>query len=102
MRYFYYLSAAFLMAIVFATSCKKRDDGYTQALVIKTNDLTPSGCGYLLRFTNNVLVKPQYLPSAYQLDSLAVLIKYSNTGTQSNCMPQNPMDIISIDDIKRE
>jgi hypothetical protein len=29
-------------------------------------------------------------------------VKYTNTGKESNCMPQNPMQIVSIDDIKRE
>ena len=91
-----------MLAIVFAPSCKKRDDGFTQALVIRTNDLTPTGCGYLLALTNGSMVKPKYLQSAYQFDSLPVLVKYTGTGTQSNCMPQNPMDIVNIDDIKRQ
>jgi hypothetical protein len=103
MRYIFYLSALCLMlAIMFAPSCKKRDDGFTQALVIQTNDLTPTGCGYLLRFLSGQMVKPSNLPSAYWHDSMPVLIRYSNTGKQSNCQPQNPMDIISIDDIKRD
>lgn len=103
MRYFFYLSALCLMlAIVFAPSCKKADDGYTRALVIATNDLTPTGCGYLLRLNANQMVKPQYLSSAYQHDSLPVLVKYTSLNTQSNCMPQTPLDLVSIDDIKRD
>lgn len=104
MRQFLYLSVAgcLLLAFAIAPSCKKRDDGYTQALVIRSNDLTPSGCGYLLRFTNGQLVKPVYVPSAFQYDSLPVLVKYTNTGKESNCMPQNPVQIISLDDIRRE
>ncbi len=103
MRYFFYLSAACLMlAIVFAPSCSKKDEGFTPALVIATNDLTPTGCGYLLSIGNGQLVKPRYLASAYQHDSLPVLVKYNNTGEESNCMPQNPLDIVDIADIKRQ
>jgi hypothetical protein len=103
MRYFFYLSAACLMlALAFTPSCKKRDDGFIPALVLQTEVMTSTGCGYLLRFTNAQLVKPANLPSAYWHDSMPVLIKYSKTGKQSNCMPQNPMDIISIEDIKHD
>ena len=101
MRYFF-LPAILMLAIVFAPSCKKRDEGYTQALVIRTNDLTPTGCGYLLALTGGQMVKPKYLASAYQFDSLPVLVKISSTGKQSNCMPQNPMDIVDVNDIKRQ
>lgn len=103
MRYFFSLFVALVMlAIVFAPSCKKRDEGFTQALVIQTNDLTPTGCGYLLSLGNNSLIKPNNLPSAYWHDSMPVLVKYTNTGLESNCMPQNPMPIVSVDDIKHE
>lgn len=103
MRYYFYLPVAlFMMAIMFAPSCKKRDDGYTHALVIATDDITPTGCGYLLSIGNGQLIKPKYLASAYQHDSLPVLVKFSATGTQSNCMPQNPLDIVNVDDIKHQ
>lgn len=104
MRPFLFLTAAACLLLTFALtpSCKKKDDGFEQALVLRSDDLTPSGCGYLLRFTNGQLVKPVYVPSAFQYDSLPVLVKYTNTGKESNCMPQNPMQIVSLDDIKRE
>jgi hypothetical protein len=104
MRYFFSFAAACLMlaCLMASPSCKSRDEGYDQALVIATDDLTPTGCGYLLRFGNGEMVKPQYVPSAYQFDSLPVLVKYTNTGTETNCRPQNPMDIVVIDDIRRE
>lgn len=104
MRYYFYLPVAlFMMAIVAAPSCKKPNEGFTQALVIETDDITPTGCGYLLSINSTQqLIKPKYLASAYQHDSLPVLIKYTGTGTQSNCMPQNPLDIVDINDIKRE
>lgn len=103
MRYFFYLSAACLMmAITFAPSCRKRNEGFEQALVIQTDDLTSTGCGYLLRFGNGVMMKPNNLASAFWQDSLPVLVRYTNTGKETNCMPQDPMDIIYLDDIRRE
>ena len=102
MRHCLLLLSVIILFTTAVSSCKKEDEGYTQALVIATNDLTPSGCGYLLRFTNGTLVKPMSLASAFQHDTMAVLIKYTNTGTQTNCAPQTPYDIISVDEIKRE
>ncbi len=91
-----------LLAFALTPSCKKRDEGFDQALVIRSDDLTPSGCGYLLRLTNGQLVKPDYVPSAFQYDSLPVLVKYSFTGKESNCMPLNPLKMVNIEDIRRE
>lgn len=103
MRYFYLLTVALLLtATLLAPSCKKRDEGFSQALVIQTDDLTSTGCGYLLRFGNGVMMKPSNLASAFWQDSLPVLVKYTNTGKETNCDPQNPMDIIYVDDIRRE
>jgi hypothetical protein len=93
-----------LAALVFVTvtSCKKEDEGYTRAMVVYGGDLTINGCGYLLRFEDGSLVKPVYLASAYQHDSLGVLIKFYNTGNQTNCVPQDPYDIIAVEEIKRD
>ena len=99
MRHLLLLAAFSLIAF---TSCKKYDEGFTRAQVIYGKDLTPSGCGWLLRFQDGTLVKPVYLASAYQLDSLGVLIKYFNTGNQTNCVPQHPYDIVGVDEIKRD
>lgn len=84
------------------TSCNKENEGFTQALVIYGDDLTVNGCGWLLRFSDGTLVKPVYLASAFQHDSLGVLIKYYKTGNQTNCVPQHPYDIIGVDEIKRD
>lgn len=99
MRPFLLLAAASLIAFA---SCKKYDDGFTRAQVIYAGDLTTNGCGYLLRFQDGTLVKPVYLASAYQLDSVGVLIKYYPAGTQTNCVPQHPYDMIGIEEIKRD
>jgi hypothetical protein len=99
MRLLLLLAATSLFAFA---SCKKYDTGFTHAQVIYAGDLTSSGCGYLLRFQDGTLVKPVYLASAYQLDSLGVLIKYYPAGEQTNCNPQHPYDMIGIDEIKRD
>ena len=99
MRYLL-LVAAFLM--ITATSCKKYDEGYTRALVIYGGDLSVNGCGYLLRLTDGTLIKPVALASAFQYDSLGVLVKYYSTGEQSNCVPQTPYDKVNVTDIKRD
>jgi hypothetical protein len=99
MRHLLILAACSLIAF---TSCKKYDEGFTRAQVIYAGDLTPNGCGYLLRLTDGTLIKPVYLASAYQIDSLGVLVKYYNTGNQSNCEPQHPYDLVGVDEIKRD
>jgi hypothetical protein len=99
MRRLFLLAALPMLAI---TSCQKYDEGFTRAMVIYGGDLTVNGCGYLLRFEDGSLVKPAYLASAYQHDSLGVLVKYYNTGNQTNCVPQDPYDIVGIDEIKRD
>lgn len=90
------------ICILSLAACKKQDKGFTQAQVIYGGDLTPAGCGWLLRFEDGTLVKPIYLNSAFQQDSLGVLIKYYNTGENTNCVPQQPYAIIGVDEIKRE
>lgn len=99
MRRLLILAALFTLT---ATSCKKKDEGYTQALVVYGGDLTVDGCGWLLRLTDGALVKPSNLASAYQHDSLGVLVKFYNAGTQTNCVPQNPYDIVVVEEIKRD
>ena len=84
------------------SSCKKYDEGFTRAMVIYGNDLTVNGCGWLLRLSDGTLIKPVYLASAFQHDSLGVLVKYYNTGNQTNCVPQHPYNIVGVDEIKRD
>ena len=99
MRYLL-LVAAFLM--ITGTSCKKYDEGFTRALVVYGGDLTTNGCGYLLRLQDGTLLKPIFLESNYQQDSLGVLVKYNTTGEQTNCVPQHPYDKVNINEIKRD
>ena len=99
MRHLLIFSAIFLLA---ASSCNKKDEGYQQALVIYKGDLTTNGCGYLLRLSDGAFVKPQNLASAFQHDSLGVLVKFYNTGTQTNCVPQDPYDIVFLEGIRRD
>ena len=102
MRPLLLLASSLLLVFALSPSCKKEDKGFTRAIVIATNDITPNGCGYLLRFSDGGTVKPEYLASDYQHDSLGVLVKFYNTGKQSNCVAQDPYDIVAIDEIKRD
>jgi hypothetical protein len=102
MRPLLLLASALLLIFALSTSCKKQDEGFTRAMIVATNDITPTGCGYLLRFEDGGLVKPNYLASDFQQDSLGVLVKYYSTGQQSNCNPQNPYDVVAISEIKRD
>ena len=99
MRHLLILAACSLIAF---TSCKKYDEGFTRAQVIYAGDLTVNGCGYLLRLQDGTMLKPAYLASAYQLDSLGVLVKFYNTGNKTNCVPQHPYDIVGVEEIKRD
>ena len=99
MRHLIILSA--LSLICFA-SCKKYDDGFTRAMVVYGGDLTPGGCGWLLRLEDGEFVQPVHLASAYQHDSLGVLVKYYKTGNQTNCVPQDPYHIVGVDEIKHD
>jgi hypothetical protein len=99
MRRLLLLASLFMISL---SACKKQDDGFTRAQVIYGGDLTPGGCGWLLRFEDSTLVKPVVLNSSFQYDGLGVLIKYYKTGENTNCVPQHPYAIIGIDEIKRD
>lgn len=82
------------------SACDKYKD-YTSATVIDTGNITSAGCGYLLQIGDGTLIKPVYLPSAFQHANIKVLVKYSISG-RSNCNPQTGYDMAEIDDIVRD
>ena len=89
-----------VLILILAAACKKRDDGFTRALVINSGDITATGCGYLLRLQNGQEIRPIYIASAYQHDSLGVLVKFYDNGTTSNCRKQDPLEEVNVTEIK--
>ena len=86
--------------LLLTSACDKYKD-YTSAMVIDTGNITSTGCGYLLQTGDGSIKKPVYLPSAFQRDSLKVLIKYSGAGL-SNCSGQATYEAVEIEDIVRD
>ena len=90
-----------LAILLLAVACRK-DRNYTKATVIDTGNISTTGCGYLLLLQDGSFQKPDYLPSAFQHDSLKVKFSSHDAGTQSNCRPQQPLEVIVIDDMERD
>jgi hypothetical protein len=92
------LTSATLIAL---SACNKGFET-RDAVVIHTDDITAEGCGYLLQFDDESLVKPSYLPSAYQHDGMKIKIKYKHTGVMDTCnFGSKIYDIADIENIKR-
>ena len=82
-------------------SCKK-DDNYVHAVIVDTQDVTYEGCGYLLKLDDNALLKPLYLPGAYQHDGLEVMVQYDHTDIKDTCQYGSIIyDMVNVSDIKR-
>lgn len=89
-----------LVSLLAVASCKK-DDKYVHATIVDTGDITYIGCGYLLKLDDNALLKPLYLPGAFQHDGLSVKIQYEHTGLADTCnYGQKLFDQVSVSDIK--
>lgn len=89
-----------LLGIVAFASCEK-DNKYMNATVLDTGDITYEGCGYLLVLDNTELLKPLYLPGAFQHDGLKVRISYKHTGILDTCEYGTKLyDQVNVDDIK--
>ncbi len=82
-------------------SCKK-DSNFVDAMIVDTGDITYEGCGYLLKLNNNELLKPLYLPGAYQHDGLEVKVKYEHTDLRDTCNYGTKIyDMVNVSDIQR-
>ena len=97
-RKFYFLAAT--AALFFTTSCNN-DKDMREAKVIDTGDITFEGCGYVLQLPNSELIKPIYLPSAYQHNGISVKVKYKHSGVLDTCKFGTVIyDMVSIQEIK--
>ncbi len=98
----FYLLAFFSILV---SSCKKPDDGFVNAMVIDSGDITTHGCGYLIRFDDGTEQKPYQLLSAYQHNGLTVKVKYHQSEIMDTCRYSSPFSyyqLIIIDDIKND
>ncbi len=71
-------------SILVIASCDKRSET-VEARILDTQDITNEGCGYLLLLEDSGLVKPAYLPSAYQHNGMKVEVKYRHSGIMDTC-----------------
>lgn len=97
-----YLFAILLTITVFA--CKKADEGYENAEVVDTGDISSNGCGYILRFDDGREEKPYQLLSAYQHNGMLVKVQYHASDVLDTCGSSKPYayyKLIIIDKIKR-
>ncbi|HET8573369.1 MAG TPA: hypothetical protein VFL76_05810 [Edaphocola sp.] len=83
-------------------SCSK-EKNMVEATVVDTGDITYDGCGYLLRLNDSALLKPTYMPGAYQHDGMQVKIDYHHTGIKDTCQYGSVIyDMVKLDDIERK
>jgi len=97
-----YLVASMLLLI---SSCKKKDDGFVQATVVDSGNITAEGCGYLLEFSDGHQEKPYQLLSSYQHNGMTVKVKYHASDILDTCgtsAPYSYFQLIIIDDIKND
>ena len=100
----YLLSAFMLLSVVAVSSCKK-DKDMKKATVPDSGDIAKGGCGFLLLLEDGKLVRPSYLPSAYQHDGYRVKVKYAADGEGEVCETyptKKFIEVIEIKDIKRD
>jgi hypothetical protein len=100
-----YLLGAAMLAILAAPSCKK-DKNMKKAVVVDSGDIATGGCGYLVKLEQDgKLLRPKYLPSAYQHDGEKVKLKFNADGEGEVCQTNHTnqfIEIIEITDIKKD
>jgi hypothetical protein len=99
-KYFHLIAIILTISVL---ACKKSDDGFQNAEVVDSGDITNEGCGYLLRFDDGREEKPYQLLSAYQHNGMKVKVKYHDSQVQDTCGSSKPYSyyqLIIIDDIK--
>ncbi|WP_276132631.1 hypothetical protein [Polluticoccus soli] len=78
-----YLPGAALILLL-AVSCNP-DKDLVKATVVDTGDIAQDGCGYVLKLENGKLVRPAYIPSAFQSNGMHVKVKYNTNGQEEIC-----------------
>lgn len=86
-------------------SCKKKDEGFQDAKILDTGDITSEGCGYVLQFPDGHQEKPYQLLSTYQHNGLDVQVKYHVSDMSDTCgsaAPYSYYQLIIIDEIRNK
>lgn len=101
-------SRYFLLIALFTTlicSCNKKDEGFIDAVVVDSGNITEKGCGYLLRFADGREEKPYQLLSTYRHNGLEVQVKYHQSELLDTCGGSAPFSyyqLIIIDEIRNK
>lgn len=98
-----YLHLITIILTISILACNKPDDGFENAKVVDSGDITNEGCGYLLQFDDGREEKPYQLLSAYQHNGMLVKVKYHSSeilDTCSSSAPATEYQLIIIDEIK--
>lgn len=83
-KYRFWGAFAALMLLL-STSCS-RESGMVLAIVEDSGNITDEGCGYLLKLENGeAIVKPEYLPAAYQHNEMRVKVRYEHLHIEDTC-----------------
>ncbi|MBS1778231.1 MAG: hypothetical protein JST70_02830 [Bacteroidetes bacterium] len=80
-----YVLGTFLALSVLTVACKKNKN-MINATVVDSGDIANNGCGYLLKLDDDgTLLRPRYMPSAYQHDGMRVKVKLNRDGEGEIC-----------------
>jgi len=98
----------FLTSLLFL-SCKTKEGQLTEgecsncvdAMVSNYGDPALDGCGWVIDVSSTIY-KPQNLPLAYKIDSLAVQIRFKALDSVNCGMIQNAFREISISEIRKK
>lgn len=86
---------------IFILAACNPDKDMVNAVVIDTGDITPDGCGFLLKLEDSAMIKPVNLPSAYSHDGMPVKLTYDFSGQKDTCdYGPKIFDLVQIDRIK--
>lgn len=95
-----YVLGTFLALSVLTVACKKNKD-MINATVVDSGDIANKGCGYLLRLDDEdgKLVRPRYMPSAYQHDGMRVKVKLNRDKEGEICNTYPTKQFIEVADL---
>ncbi|MBS1774466.1 MAG: hypothetical protein JST82_16535 [Bacteroidetes bacterium] len=100
-----YVFGAFVALSVLAVACKK-DKNMIKATVVDSGDIAKGGCGYLLQIeSDGELVRPRYLPTAYQHPGEKVKVKMNRDDEGDICTTyptKKFIEIVDVTDIKQD
>lgn len=100
-----YLIGAFVMLAVFVVACKK-DKNMVNATVVDSGDIAKDGCGFLLQLeSDGSMLRPKYIPSAFQYNGLKVKVKLNRDGEGEICNTypiKKFYEVVELIDIKKD